>query len=106
MIEVWVRRDGGKIAGYRVEGHAGWAESGSDIVCAAVSALTIAAANGLDRLAGAVSKSESSEGRLEVVLKGGIGGKAEVKAKAILETMLGGLRDIREEYPGRIKIYD
>ena len=106
MIEVWVRRDGGRIAGYRVEGHAGWAESGSDIVCAAVSALTIAAANGLDRLAGAVSKSESSEGRLEVVLKGGIGGKAEVKAKAILETMLGGLRDIREEYPGRIKIYD
>ena len=106
MIEVWVRRDGGKIAGYRVEGHAGWAESGSDIVCAAVSALTIAAANGLDRLAGAVSKSESSEGRLEVVLKGGIGEKAEVKAEAILETMLGGLRDIREEYPGRIKIYD
>lgn len=106
MIEVWVRRDGARIAGYRVEGHAGWAESGSDIVCAAVSALAIAAANGLDRLAGAVSKSESSEGRLEVALKGGIGWEAEVKAEAILETMLGALRDIRDEYPGRIKIYD
>ncbi|MBQ9855288.1 MAG: ribosomal-processing cysteine protease Prp, partial [Clostridia bacterium] len=37
----------GMIWGFEASGHAGYAESGSDIVCAAISALTQATAGGL-----------------------------------------------------------
>ena len=47
------RRPDGTLVGYRAEGHTGYAESGSDIVCAAVSALTQATLNGLKEVLGA-----------------------------------------------------
>lgn len=106
MIRVWVRKDGGKASSYRVEGHAGWAESGSDIVCAAVSALCIGAANGLAEVASAVERTRQKEGYLEVRLKKSLEGEQAAKADAIIETMLLALKDIMEQYPGRIEIYD
>lgn len=36
--------------GFDVSGHAGYAEAGNDIVCAAISALTIATVNSLEKL--------------------------------------------------------
>ena len=42
----------GKLSGYRVSGHAGFARAGQDIVCAAISFMSIACANALERVAG------------------------------------------------------
>lgn len=106
MIKVWIRRDGGRVAGYRVEGHSGWDRAGRDIVCAAVSALVIGTENGLDEVAGAVAGSRSSEGTLEVELKDGLGEEARIMADAILETMLNALRRIQTQHPGSIRIFD
>lgn len=106
MIEVWVRRDSGQITAYRVEGHAGRAQAGSNIVCAAVSALVIGTENGLDEVAGAVLRSQSSDGKLEVELKKELGGEARIMAEAILETMLNALRKIEYQHPRAIKIHD
>lgn len=39
----------GEIVGFRTEGHAGYAEAGSDIVCAAVSMLVINTINSIER---------------------------------------------------------
>ena len=40
----------GRYTGFEVKGHSGYAEAGSDIVCAAVSALVINFVNSLDEL--------------------------------------------------------
>ena len=42
----------GNYTGFSVRGHAGYAEAGSDIVCAAVSALTTTCVNAMESVAG------------------------------------------------------
>lgn len=100
-----MQKDGGHTRYYRVEGHAGWAESGKDIVCAAVSALAIGAENGLSEVAGAVQESSSEGGFLEVTLKPELGDKARIQAEAIIDAMVLALARISERYPGRIVIH-
>lgn len=53
-----------EIWGFEIEGHSGYAEAGSDIICAAVSALAINTANCLESLAGVKPEVTSSEGFL------------------------------------------
>lgn len=52
MIKVLVKKDktNGRIQHVTVEGHANYADSGKDIVCSAVSALTIGAVNSTETL--------------------------------------------------------
>lgn len=50
MIEVYICRSGDHYNEFYVEGHANYAEMGKDIVCAAVSALTITLENALGQL--------------------------------------------------------
>ena len=50
MIEVYIRRSGDHYNEFYVEGHANYAEMGKDIVCSAVSALTITLENALGQL--------------------------------------------------------
>lgn len=50
MIDVYFCRSGNRYTGFYVTGHANYAERGKDIVCAAVSALTIALENSLVEL--------------------------------------------------------
>lgn len=52
MVELRVRRSGGHVTRFTLRGHAECGEHGSDLVCAATSALVIAAANGLLQHAG------------------------------------------------------
>ncbi len=50
MIQVRIKKENGSYLFFRSRGHAGYAEEGSDIVCAAVSALIITTENALSRL--------------------------------------------------------
>ncbi|HOB22115.1 MAG: ribosomal-processing cysteine protease Prp [Firmicutes bacterium] len=52
MIKVLIRKQGQLITEIRAQGHSGYAEAGSDIVCAGVSALLQALKIGLEELAG------------------------------------------------------
>ena len=51
----------GKYKGFICAGHAGYADSGKDIVCAAISVLAINTINSLDQLTGAELQIESEE---------------------------------------------
>lgn len=51
MIDVFIRKSGDHYTEWYVTGHAGYAERGKDIVCAAVSALTITLENAMGALA-------------------------------------------------------
>ena len=50
MIEARICKQSGEYFSFSVSGHAGYAEAGRDIVCAAVSMLVINTANALDGL--------------------------------------------------------
>ena len=51
MTEVtFYQLESGEYTGFRVEKHAGYAEEGEDIVCAAISALAINTINSIDEL--------------------------------------------------------
>ncbi len=53
MITVKVVRDGSrKITGVFLNGHSGYAEEGSDIICAGASTLVYTLANSLERICG------------------------------------------------------
>ena len=54
MIDVIIHKNEVHYTGFHVRGHAGYAEQGKDIVCAAVSALTLTLENSLSVLSGAL----------------------------------------------------
>jgi len=52
MTEITINRKGTIVSGIEVSGHSGYAEEGSDIVCAALSTLMQTLDIGLDQVAG------------------------------------------------------
>ena len=100
MIRITLHRAGDEITGFECRGHAGYAESGSDIVCAAVSALTTTCANALETVAGVIPGVEAGEGRMRLRLPENAGHDAQV----ILLSMLQGLRDVAESYPRYLQL--
>jgi uncharacterized protein len=84
-----------------VSGHAGFAAYGDDIVCAATSALVLTAAHGVATYCGARALTHddpSGDYVLEVPRGGG------VRAQAVLETALSGLRAIARRHPGHLSV--
>lgn len=89
-----------------INGHAGYAKKGSDIVCAGVSALTIALVHTLDDL--------QDEGKVENIMNISDGVvKIEclsmiytdiVEVESAFNTVLCGLKHIEKEYPKNVKI--
>jgi len=90
------------LCGFTVEGHAGFADYGQDIVCAGVSAIAQAALFGLQDLLGDAVRSEMREGYLRVVV-------AESRAReegprAVFRTLELGLAAVHRSYPGAIEL--
>ncbi|MBR1606103.1 MAG: ribosomal-processing cysteine protease Prp [Clostridia bacterium] len=93
----------GRLRGYACKGHAGYAEEGSDIVCAAVSALSITCCNALESIAGVRPETSESDGFLTVSLAEG---QLNHDAQVILGVFEQGIRDIAASYPKHIHITD
>ena len=70
MITITVFKHQDQYRGFRSSGHAGYAEEGSDIICAAVSALTVNAINSIDELTDDAADVRQDEGYLELRLEG------------------------------------
>ncbi len=95
MIRVTLHTRGGQITGFECSGHAGYAQAGNDIVCAAVSVLTVTCANALETVAHVKPLVKASEGKMLLALPHGSGREAQI----ILQTLRQGLRDLKDEYP-------
>lgn len=88
-----------KITSFKVEGHAGYAPSGRDIVCAAVSALVVGTINGLEVLTDATFDTAVSHGFTKVNIK-----EPTAYCNVLLSSMLLSLEGIQEEFPDNVKI--
>lgn len=102
MIQVTVD----KYKGYRVEGHAGYAELGKDIVCASVSVLSQSVLMQLQEVAIVQYKIEdknygSRDGLLEVKIVG-TGRSKEVQA--LLDLLVTGVSEIEKQYPDHVRL--
>lgn len=105
MIQVRVRRGSdGSILELETEGHAGYADPGEDIVCAAVTALVVTALIGLERVAAHPHEGGAESGRAYCRLLPGGTPESAMKAQAILETALLGLKDIEKDYQDYIRV--
>ena len=96
MIKVSVFKDSGQYRGFRSEGHAGYAEEGYDIICSAVSVLTINTINSLEQFTGDDFRVEQAEdgGYLKLMIDGELSEAADV----LMKSLVLGLQTIEENY--------
>ena len=90
--------------GFKIEGHAGYAEAGEDIVCAAVSMLVINTINSIEVFTEEEFTFESDEesGRIEMMFKEHPGERAAL----LCDSLVLGLQGVESEYGNNyLKVY-
>ncbi len=97
MIQVTVFRDSCKqVRGIEYKGHADYAEYGQDIICSAVSALTLNMANSVEAFT-----DDPFEGQVDEE-KGGFTfhftGTVSRESKLLMDSLILGITNIRETY--------
>ena len=108
MIKARFTRDArGNIAQFALTGHADAGEYGQDIVCAAVSAVSIGAVNGIEALAGftpTVDADEVNGGHLMVAIEQALTGEQSHIVQILLENLLLSMQSIAESYGDYVQI--
>lgn len=94
MIDVTVREDR-----VTVSGHANYAASGEDIICAAVTALSITLFKSLTDLTEDKIEYDIQPGRVDIKY-----GDLSEKAKTLVDSFFIGICLIADEFPGYIRI--
>ncbi|SIS63665.1 ribosomal-processing cysteine protease Prp [Alicyclobacillus vulcanalis] len=100
MIEVELLLHGDGIEGFRVRGHAGYAEAGQDIVCAAVSVLVYNFVNSAERFAGARFDVQDVGEALTCRFPEAL----DARAKLLFDSMVFGIEQVAEQYPEHVRI--
>jgi hypothetical protein len=94
MISVKICTSQGGYQAVTISGHAGFADAGQDIVCAAVSALAINTANSLEILTGDQIVVRNDAGYLCLAFPGGL----SEGGKLLVDSLILGLKQIRQDY--------
>ncbi len=95
-----------RITGFTVSGHSGYAEAGSDIVCAAVSAVVTMAEATINEVCGAKAKVrvKSDDARITLTLPASC--DEEDTVQAVLAGMMLTLCSLRDDYPDYIEVLE
>ena len=99
--------DEDRITGFSVSGHSGYAEAGSDIVCAAVSAVVTMAEATINDVCGAKAKvrvRDQENARITLTLPASC--DEEDSVQAVLAGMLVTLCSMRDDYPDYIEVLE
>ena len=97
-----------RIVGFDVQGHSGWGEEGSDIVCAAVTSavrLVEATVNDVMGLCAAV-KVNPQDAAISLRLPGGLEQTAESTCQNLLTGLMVYLAQLHDEYPENIEVME
>ncbi|GAB6991394.1 ribosomal-processing cysteine protease Prp [Paenibacillus pini] len=105
MINVRIlRREDHSIHGFVVKGHAKYAKHGEDIVCAAVSVVTVGTVNSIEALTGTVMDSRMNDGFLSGDVPLIEDTVVQKQVQLLLESMVVMLNSIAESYGKYIQI--
>ena len=108
MTTVAFHLEGSRIEGFEVKGHSGYANEGSDIVCAAVTSAvrlcecTINDVLGLE----ASVKVRQKDASVSLKLPGSLGQTNESTCQALLTALMVYLTQLHEEYPENISVLE
>ncbi|KKO51309.1 ribosomal-processing cysteine protease Prp [Paenibacillus sp. DMB20] len=105
MITVQIsRKEDGRIHGFEVKGHAGYADPGQDIVCAGVSSVTVGTVNSIEALTGTIMETRMKGGFLSAVLPSEEESTNSGQVQLLLESMVLMLQGIADSYREYIQI--
>ncbi|MBE6819625.1 MAG: ribosomal-processing cysteine protease Prp [Ruminococcaceae bacterium] len=99
MIKVRFSVGNRQLKGFEISGHAMYAESGSDIVCASVSSAAYMAANTITDVIGADADAAAGDGTMSVTLN-----QPNEQAQAVLRGLELHLTELSKQYPQNIKL--
>ena len=99
MIRVKFFIGNNRLTGFEISGHAMYAESGSDVVCAAVSSAAYMTANTVTEIIGAKAFASVGEAKMRLTVN---------EANELTETVLKGFRlhvsELSKQYPENIRV--
>ena len=95
-----------RITGFSVSGHSGYSEAGSDIVCAAISAVVTMAEATINDVCGAKAKVRVKEEDARITLTLPTSCDEEETVQAVLSGMMLTLISLREEYEDYIEVLE
>ena len=108
MTTVTFQMEGERITGFTVQGHSGYADAGSDIVCAAVTSavrLVECAVNDVLGLEAPV-KVREKDASISLKLPDGLGQTNESTCQTLLVALMVHLVQLAEEYPDNITVLE
>ena len=108
MTSVVFHMEGERIVGLTVKGHSGYAEAGSDIVCAAITSavrLTECAVNDVLGLQAGV-KVNDQDASITLKLPRNLEGEADQVSQTLLAALMVYLVQLQEEYPEHINVME
>ncbi len=106
MTRISVYRKGKSIVKYVVKGHTGYADSGADIVCSAVSAIATHTLNGLTDVVKIPVGYEVDDAYLECIVPDNISEEERKQSDILLEAMYLTFKNLEEQYKEYITIID
>ena len=95
-----------RITGFSISGHSGYAEAGSDIVCAAISAIVTMAEATINDVCGGKAKVRVKEEDARVTLTLPASCDEEESIQAVLAGMMLTLCSMRDDYPDYIEVLE
>ena len=99
-------RDGARITGFSVSGHSGYSEAGSDIVCAAISAVVGMAEATINDVCGGKAKVRVKEADARITLTLPAICDEEDSVQAVLAGLMLYLCSQRDDYPDYIEVLE
>lgn len=100
MTKITIFKKNGKICEYQIKGHSGYAESGSDIVCAGISTAGQMALIGLREVLGLDVEFDIKDAYLHVK----VNDFNDEKAQVVLQSMEKTLEDIAKNYVKNVRM--
>ena len=97
MITIKVRKKNGSYEEFISKGHAGYAEAGQDIVCAAVSALIITTVNSLEKFTDDKFDVQEKDGFVSIHFRNDL----SERGKLLMDSLILGLTEIEHSYNNR-----
>ena len=95
-----------RITGFSISGHSGYAEAGSDIVCAAISAVVTMAEATINDVCGAKAKVRVKDEQARITLTLPVSCDEEETVQAVLAGMMITLAGMRDDYPDYIEVLE
>ena len=108
MTTITFHPEGNRIIGFDAKGHAGYAEEGEDIVCAAVTSTIRLVECVLNDVMGLCASVKVNEKTAEISLRlpGSLGPTAENTCQNLLTGMMVYLSQLHSEYPEHVEVME